>query len=102
MIELKPDMRMDFTGKQIEFGQWQVYVDGYHVAYLNHQPDSELQPCRVNFPVERMDEIVKACEAERERLGKPSKVLPTPEHNLRFIEAHKVIEQQQASEEDDE
>lgn len=94
-VELKPDMRIDFTGKQVEFTQWQVYVDGKHVAYLNHQPDSELLPCRVNFPLERMAEIVKGCEEERERLGKPSTVKPPAEYNLRFIECHEVVQQQQ-------
>ena len=100
-VELKPDMRIDFTGKQVEFTQWQVYVDDKHVAYLNHQPDSELLPCRVNFPIERIDEIVRGCVEERERLGKPSTVRPPAEYNLRFIECRKVLDEQLLSDEDD-
>lgn len=100
-VELKPDMRIDFTGKQVEFTQWQVYVDGKHVAYLNHQPDSELLPCRVNFPVEQIDDIVQGCVEERERLGKPSTVRPPAEYNLRFIECRKVLDEQLLSDEDD-
>ena len=99
-VELKPDLRIDFTGKQVEFTQWQVYVDGYHVAYLNHAENSELLPCRVNFPVERIAEIVKGCEEERNRLDKPSPVKPPAEYNLRFIECRKVLNEQAKQEED--
>jgi hypothetical protein len=50
-----------------------------------------------------MQEILKACEEERSRLGKPSRVAPPPEYNLRFIECHKLIQEQKqiAEDEDD-
>jgi hypothetical protein len=55
----------------------------------------------VNFPVDRIPEIVEACEKERERLGKPSTVRPPAEYNLRFIECRKVLDEQLVSDEDD-
>lgn len=100
-VELKPDMRIEATGRQVEFEQWQVFVDGSHVAYLEHKENSELLPCRVTFPIDRISEIVQGCENERNRLGKPSSVKPPAEYNLRFIECRKVLDEQLLSDEDD-
>jgi hypothetical protein len=103
-IELRPDLRMNWKGEIVEFAQWQVWVDGSHVAYIDHTDNAELRPHVVDFPLNRMQEIIDGCELERSRLEKPSKVVPPPEYNLRFIECHKVIQEQQrkAYEDDDE
>lgn len=101
-VELKKHIGMNFAGQQVEVGQWMVYVDGQHVAYLPYQIDSELLPI-VGFDLEKMMAIVAECQRLRcLEDGKESIVKPPQEHNVRFLQVFELVKaQQQDTETDD-
>ena len=97
MIELKPDIGINVIGNEQDNGQWWIVLDGKKIAILNYLPNSEIQPL-YQFPYERTDEIIAACVAERERLGKPSPVKP-PMLTLKAVED--ILRQQMLEADDD-
>ena len=102
-VELKKHVGMNFAGQLVEVGQWMVYCDAKHVAYLPYQVDSELLPI-VGFNLEEMSFIVSECQRLRhEDDGKESIVKPPQEHNTRFLQVLELVkaQQQQDTETDD-
>lgn len=82
-IRLQPHTGINVLGELQDNGQWQIYDSETLVGYLPYGDDSQILPI-VGFNYEATDEIVKQCEAERERLGSPSKVV-SPMTSLRDV-----------------
>jgi hypothetical protein len=94
-VELKKHIGMNFAGNLVEVGQWMVYSDGQHVAYLPYQVNSELLPI-VGFSLDKMTFIVSECQRLRqEEDGLESIVTPPQEHNLRFLQTLELVKAQQ-------
>ena len=97
-ITMEPHIAITVEGYERDEKQWRIFYDRRLIGYLSYVEGSEIMPI-YRFPYHDIDAIVVACEAERERHGKPSKV-GRPSEVLKHIE--KALDEQAKKEETDE
>lgn len=99
-ITLEKHTGINVVGELVDIGQWRIFDGPVLVGYLPYQEDSQILPI-VGFNYDETDEIVCQCEAERARLGSPSKVIPPMTTLKNVLDAIANQVEEESEDEDD-
>jgi len=97
-IAMERHIGINVNGDVQDVGQWRIFDGPTLIGYLPYAEDSQILPI-VGFNYDETDEIVTQCEAERARLGLPSKVI-APMTTLRDVLAALEELKEEESEDD--